>query len=60
MARAEFFRGKVLGKLGRDEDSQKSLVAARKVRNRFMEKYPQYLPMESQDELAVFDQMVSI
>lgn len=60
VARAQFFRGKVLSRLGHAEDSERSFVAARKVRDRFIKEFPQYLALESEDELAVFDQMVSI
>ena len=59
-ARTQFFRGKVLSRLEQAEDSQRSFVAARKVRDRFIREFPQYLALDNQDELAVFDQMVSI
>ena len=61
VARTEFLYAETLHGLNKPEEAEKHLKSARKVRDRYLKQYPQWLKEdEDGDELVVFDQMVSI
>ena len=59
VARAQYLYSKVLEKLGNNEGAKKHLSEARRVSDRFLQQYSQYL-RTSPDDLVVFDQMVCL
>ena len=58
IARARYWCSKVLRNLGRVEEAEKELKTALSEKSEFLEKYPEFLVDDDQNEGAVFDQML--
>lgn len=50
----------MLRRLGRTDEADKYLEEARETRDEYLKKYPRWLEPDQDDELVVFDQMVSM